>query len=107
MVEEVISNLVSNSIKYSSAGSNILVSIIENDTQVTILVSDRGIGIPDIDKNKIFEAFQRASNVENIHGTGLGLSISKQFIEQHGGTITFQSKVGEGTTFTVVLPKQH
>ena len=65
---------------------------------------DYGIGIPKKDQASLFESFSRASNVGDIDGTGLGLVIVKQFIEMHGGTISFQSEVHKGTTFTIAIP---
>ncbi|HEY9872661.1 MAG TPA: sensor histidine kinase, partial [Candidatus Obscuribacterales bacterium] len=64
---------------------------------------DEGIGIPEADKERIFERFHRASNVGSISGTGLGLSIIKQAVELHGGSISLESEVGVGTTFTVCI----
>ncbi len=63
---------------------------------------DHGIGIPAADQERIFEAYQRASNVGSISGTGLGLKIVEDCAELHGGTVTFES--GKGTAFTVRLP---
>ena len=65
---------------------------------------EAGIGIPKKDQASLFESFSRASNVGDIDGTGLGLVIVKQFIEMHGGTISFQSEVHKGTTFTIAIP---
>jgi signal transduction histidine kinase len=67
-------------------------------------IEDRGIGIPETDRARLFEAFHRADNVGQIHGTGLGLVIAKRCCDLHGGTITFESEEGRGTTFHVNLP---
>ncbi len=104
MIDEVISNLLTNSFKYSEAGTTIDVIIKRKDKGYTIEITDRGLGIAEEAQNKIFDAFWRAPNVKNIHGTGLGLAISRKFIQMHGGDITFISKVNQGTTFTVFLP---
>ncbi|AFY69580.1 multi-sensor signal transduction histidine kinase [Thalassoporum mexicanum PCC 7367] len=69
-----------------------------------IKVSDRGIGIPKIDQENLFESFYRAKNVGNISGTGLGLAIVKKAVDLQGGRISFQSEVNRGTTFTIELP---
>jgi signal transduction histidine kinase len=66
-------------------------------------VRDRGIGIPDADRGRLFHAFHRGGNVGRRPGTGLGLVIVKRCVELHGGEITVQSRVGEGTTVTVTL----
>ncbi len=67
-------------------------------------IQDCGIGIPAEDLPRLFESFHRASNVGTIPGTGLGLAIVKKCVDLHGGQITVNSIVGEGTTFTVTLP---
>ena len=67
-------------------------------------IQDQGIGIPEADQKRLFESFYRASNVQSIQGTGLGLVIVKRCVEAHQGEITVTSKVGEGTTFTIILP---
>jgi signal transduction histidine kinase len=72
--------------------------------QAIFQVKDYGIGIPKESQEKLFESFHRASNVGNIQGTGLGLSIVKRMVDLSGGEITFNSEVGVGTTFTVILP---
>jgi len=69
-----------------------------------IEVQDRGIGIPEADRGRLFEAFHRATNVGQVPGTGLGLLIVKRCVDLHQGSIGFESVVGEGTTFTVRLP---
>jgi signal transduction histidine kinase len=67
-------------------------------------VQDHGIGIPERDRARLFEAFHRASNVGETPGTGLGLLIVKRCVDMHHGTVAVQSKEGEGTKFTVRLP---
>jgi PAS domain S-box-containing protein len=105
MINEVISNLITNSIKYSNPGTEIKLSLHENKKGFTIEITDSGIGIPEDAQKKIFDAFWRGSNVGDIHGTGLGLALSQKFVQIHGGEITFKSKVDEGTSFFVFLPK--
>jgi signal transduction histidine kinase len=73
--------------------------------QITFRVQDHGIGIPEADRKRLFRTFHRASNVRQIPGTGLGLAIVKQSVKLHGGTVSFESKEGVGTAFTVVLPQ--
>ena len=67
-------------------------------------VQDNGIGIPEADRARLFEAFHRAHNVGDIPGTGLGMAIVKRAVDALDGTITFESRFGVGTTFTVRLP---
>lgn len=105
LLKQVLSNLVSNGIKYSPEDSRIVLSINANPMDVEIQVSDNGIGIPAKDQEFIFSTFFRASNVSRVPGTGIGLALVKQIIDVHDGTIGFRSKVNEGTTFTIKLPR--
>ena len=74
------------------------------ESQFRLRVSDCGIGIPNADQGRLFEAFHRGSNVGNVKGTGLGLAITKEAVELHGGTITVESKLGVGSNFDVRIP---
>ena len=69
-----------------------------------ITVADQGIGIPEVDQERLFQSFHRAGNVGNIAGTGLGLSIVREAVICHNGSITVTSQEGQGSTFTVILP---
>jgi signal transduction histidine kinase len=104
IVRTILINLLSNAVKYSPQGGTVRLNLVLQDSQAIFQVQDSGIGIPEKDKQHLFEAFHRASNVGNISGTGLGLAIIKQAVELHGGSITCESKLGVGTTFTVCLP---
>lgn len=99
-------NLIGNAIKYTLPGGRVNVSLEQADDEVVITVCDTGIGIPEVDLPHLFEEFYRASNVKRsgITGTGLGLAIVKDLVERYKGRISVRSKLGEGTTFTVVLP---
>ncbi len=77
-----------------------------DENQITIKVQDAGIGIPSEDIKHLFEPFHRAKDVGTISGTGLGLSITKQAVDLHHGTITPESILDVGTTFTVSFPKE-
>jgi PAS domain S-box-containing protein len=103
LVRQIITNLVSNAIKYSPPGSRVQVSL-ACDQAILLTVQDEGFGIPQEDQKHLFEPFYRASNIGNISGSGLGLAIAKHAVELHGGTITFVSQVGVGTTFKVSIP---
>ena len=100
----ILGNLVGNALKYSPAGAEVSLDIEGDDQAIVFRVADRGMGIPAEDQPRIFESFHRARNVGNVQGTGLGLSIVKQCVDLHGGTVTFESKVGLGTTFVVRIP---
>ena len=104
LMRQVISNLVSNAIKYSPKDKPIEVSLEFTSDSLILSVSDEGIGIPEADLQHLFEPFHRAINVGAISGTGLGLVITKESVELHHGTITVDSRVGIGTTFTITMP---
>jgi PAS domain S-box-containing protein len=107
-LRQMLDNLVGNSIKYTPEGGDISVSVEAKDDQVILRVSDTGSGIPPADQPHIFEKFYRASNVANVvPGSGLGLAIVKSIVDNHEGRIWVESIVGQGTTFTVVLPAYH
>ena len=106
LMRQIVTNLLSNGLKYSPEGTPLRVTLSCPDAQVLILqVADQGIGIPAADQANLFEAFHRASNVGTIAGTGLGLAIVRRAVELHGGTIDFTSAEGQGTTFTITLPR--
>jgi len=104
LIRYVIVNLLTNALKYSPDGGDVVLRLAREHEQILIQVEDRGIGVPEQDKAALFGAFHRASNVGEIEGTGLGLTIVKQAVELHHGSISFESQVGLGTVFTVALP---
>lgn len=104
LMRRIIGNLVSNALKYSPPDAAVQLALSRDAKHVTCQISDQGIGIPPDDLKRLFEPFHRASNVGTIGGTGLGLSIAREAVLTHGGTIKVESEVGQGTTFTVVLP---
>ncbi len=104
LLRHILGNLVANAAKYSPAGSEVMLNIRRNLTEVVLNVIDRGIGIPAKDRARLFEAFHRCSNVGDTPGTGLGLVIVKRCVDLHGGTIEIESETGRGTTFIVHLP---
>ncbi len=105
-IEQVLDNLVENALKYTPAGAPPEVRVSTVDGWAHLVVIDHGIGIPEADRQRIFERFFRASNAQSITDTGLGLGlyICRRIVEEHGGRIWFEPTVGGGTTFTVVLP---
>jgi PAS domain S-box-containing protein len=104
LMRQIISNLVSNAIKYSPPDKPVLIHLEFTAEAVVLSVSDQGIGIPDSDQKHLFEPFHRAGNVGTISGTGLGLVITQEAVELHRGTLSFESQVGVGTTFTIRIP---
>lgn len=104
-LKHIVSNLVTNALKYTTNGKDTHITIEEKDDNIIFTVADQGIGIPEDDVKRLFSNFFRASNVGKIAGTGLGLHIAKQSVDNLFGDIKVSSVVGEGTTFVVTLPK--
>lgn len=103
LLRHVFRNLVVNAVKYSPAGSEVRLRIRRDGKAAVFEVIDRGIGVPEKDRARLFEAFHRCSNVGDTPGTGLGLVIVKRCVDLHGGTIDLESEPGIGTTFIVRL----
>jgi signal transduction histidine kinase len=105
-LRQVLTNLVSNAIKYTPDGGRVRLSARSDDGRVLVQVADTGIGISAEDMPRVFDRFFRAQNVvlQEIEGTGLGLSIVKSLVERHGGQVWLESAPGEGTTFYFTLP---
>lgn len=106
-VHLILTNLVSNALKYTPAGGRVRVALAGTEEEAVIAVSDTGIGIPARDLPKLFTEFFRASNAKKrtTAGTGLGLAILKRLVGAHGGAIDVASVENEGSTFTVRLPR--
>lgn len=104
ILKNVLFNLISNAIKYSNPEGVITCKLRTHQNNLIIDIKDQGIGIPENEQKYMFERFFRASNVETIQGTGLGLNIVKRYVELLGGEISFKSKLGVGTTFTIIIP---
>ncbi|MDX2159977.1 MAG: HAMP domain-containing sensor histidine kinase [bacterium] len=105
LMQQICTNLIQNAVKYSPEHSTVSVNLTCSDEEIMLQVSDQGIGIPAKDLEQIFDSFYRGSNVGETPGTGIGLSVVKLAVELHGGTIRVDSQVGQGTTFTVRLPR--
>ena len=105
-IERVLLNLLSNAIKFSNKGGTIRVNLIKNDDILRIEVEDNGIGIKEDNLHKIFDKFVQLDSTmtRKNEGTGIGLSIVKSFVELHNGNISVESKINEGSIFTVDLP---
>ena len=104
-MDQVVTNLVDNALKYSEADAAIEVAVTEEETEVVLTVADRGIGLDAEAADRLFEAFGRGRNAEHRQGLGLGLYISHRIVEQHGGRIEARARDGGGTVFTVRLPR--
>jgi two-component system, OmpR family, phosphate regulon sensor histidine kinase PhoR len=107
-LRQMVANLVDNAIKYTPEGGVVQVRVQEEGEQLIFTVIDTGVGIGPADQPYVFDKFYRSANVREtgIQGTGLGLSIVKGIAEDHGGRVWVESKLGHGTMFVVVLPKQ-
>jgi PAS domain S-box-containing protein len=106
-IRQVLSNLVSNAIKFSPAGTEVTLAARAKETEVEISVSDRGIGIAADTLPKLFTKFYRVDSEETraVGGTGLGLALVKEIVEAHGGRVWVESTLGEGSTFSFTLPR--
>ncbi|GEP48731.1 two-component sensor histidine kinase [Microbacterium saccharophilum] len=102
---EAVGNLIANAIAYSPAGGQVGVGVKRADDHVEIAVTDRGIGIPEAEQERVFERFYRADQARSRRtgGTGLGLSIVKHAVQRHGGEVLLWSRPGRGSTFTIRL----
>ncbi len=103
-IDQVLTNLLTNAVKYAPDAPFITVKAHHDDSDIFISVQDEGLGIHEDDLPNMFEQFFRAKTSTGIAGTGIGLNIVKQIIDYHGGDISLTSEVGVGTTFTVRLP---
>ena len=104
-LERVLDNLLGNAVKFSPQGGRIGVRIDVADSHAVMVVCDEGVGIPAEDLQRIFDPFQRGSNVEGrIGGTGIGLTSTRRIVERHRGRIEVNSTPGHGSAFTVYLP---
>jgi K+-sensing histidine kinase KdpD len=106
LVKQVFINLISNAVKFSPNDARIFIEAVEDAVAVKVIVTDEGVGIPEEDLQNIFKQFYQVRRGAG-EGVGLGLAIVKNIIEQHGGYVTCSSRLGEGSTFTFTLPKEH
>ena len=109
LLRQMLFNLLSNAIKFTPRGGSVTVTARRTpDGPLRVAVSDTGIGITPEDQARVFESYHRAANttVRRIEGSGLGLSLVQAMVELHGGAVTVQSVVGQGSTFTLVFPRE-
>jgi signal transduction histidine kinase len=104
LLRHIFTNLLSNAVKYSPPDQRVDFVVEQDGDQAVCRITDRGCGIPEGDRKRLFQAFHRGSNVRQIPGTGLGLLIVQRCVDLHGGEICYESVEGQGTTFTVQLP---
>ena len=108
LLEQALINLISNAIRYTDAFGNITASIAISGIETVISITDTGCGIGATDLPRIFERFYRVDKARSRQGggTGLGLSIVKHIAMVHGGRVDVSSKIGEGSTFRIIIPRQ-
>ena len=105
LLRHVLSNLLGNAVRYSPAGTKVTLRVSGTAERLVLIVEDQGVGIPASDRDRIFEPFERGSNVGAIKGSGLGLTIVKRMTELMGGTITIDPTATEGTRFLLSFPQ--
>jgi signal transduction histidine kinase len=99
-------NLLDNAVKYSPDRKTVWVDVSQDDGRLAIAVRDQGVGIPAVEREMVFQKFIRgtSSNGSGIKGTGIGLAMVKHIVEAHGGEVRVESEVGQGSTFTILIP---
>lgn len=107
-LRQMLLNLLSNAIKFSESGTRVNLSVTHDENYVYLSVRDEGIGIPEQQQSLLFQPFQQldSSLARHHEGTGLGLALTRKLAELHGGTVTCYSNPGQGSEFTIVLPRQ-
>jgi PAS domain S-box-containing protein len=105
ILRSILSNLVSNAVKFSLPAEPIMITAVGDDEHVTIQVCDHGIGIPQHELGRVTEAFYRGTNIPEVDGIGLGLTVVEDAVKRLGGTLNIESVLHEGTTVTVTLPR--
>jgi signal transduction histidine kinase len=107
-LEHVFSNIVTNAINYNRPGGKVIIKFHQENDSIAIDISDSGVGIAEKDIPFLFDQFYRVKRAETQHikGTGLGLPIAKKIVDAHNGSIRVNSILNEGTTFTILLPKE-
>ncbi|MGO9424896.1 MAG: ATP-binding protein [Steroidobacteraceae bacterium] len=104
LLSQLFSNLLSNAVKYSPDGGLIQITAAQDGTQIAVVIEDQGIGIPEADRERVFERYYRGSNTSGICGTGVGLSLVRMIVDLHKGTVSVESREGEGSRFTIRFP---
>ncbi len=107
LIRQIIRNILSNAMKFSPVGSTISIEILDLGNDIAVTIKDSGLGIPESEKENIFEPFHKSGRTENISGIGLGLSIARNAVEALNGKINLESREYAGTKFGVVLPKKY
>jgi two-component system, OmpR family, sensor kinase len=104
LLSQAFGNLLSNAVKYSPDGGLIRVTAVQDNAQIIVVVEDHGIGIPERDRQRVFERYYRGSNTSGIVGSGVGLYLISTIVDLHKGSVALDSREGEGSRFTLRLP---
>ena len=104
-MKQVLSNLIGNAIKFTNFKGTIKVDVVQEPQSMTIKIVDNGIGIEREDIPHIFERFYKADRSRGYEGTGLGLAIARHIVQSHGGSLSVESQIGEGSEFRIILPQ--
>jgi len=105
LLRRVLTNLLTNAIKFTPTGGKVELEVTENDENFYFSVRDNGPGIPCDEQERIFDLYTRGADVRQIEGSGVGLAFCKLAVEAHGGRIWLDSAPGEGATFTFTIPR--
>ena len=103
-LDQAITNLVSNALKYSPDGGEVRVCVARHDGAAVLRVCDEGLGIAPDEQARLFRPYARGQAARGVEGTGLGLYVTSQVVARHGGTIAVESVLGAGSVFTIRLP---
>jgi signal transduction histidine kinase len=106
LLGQLFGNLLSNAVKYSPHGGLIEATVAQDGAHVAVMIEDHGIGIPDNDRQRVFERYYRGSNTSGIVGSGVGLHLVETIVKLHKGTIVLDSRESEGSRFIIRLPAQ-
>jgi two-component system OmpR family sensor kinase len=101
---QLFTNLLSNAVKYSPDGGLIQITAAQDGTRIAVVIEDHGIGIPEPDRERVFERYFRGSNTSGIVGSGVGLQLVRTIVDLHNGSIALDTREGEGSRFTIRLP---
>jgi two-component system sensor histidine kinase KdpD len=104
MIDEVLTNLMENAVKYTPAGSALDIHILRTDGAQQLRVVDHGPGIPELERDRVFDKFYRLRRKGAASGSGLGLAVCKGFVEAHDGRIWIENTPGGGATFCIEIP---
>ncbi len=108
-LKQLLYNLLANALKFTPEGGEVRVTVRRQGDSIVLAVSDTGVGIPEDEREKIFESFYQVDSTlsKTAQGTGLGLAVVRQIAELHGGTVRVDSELGQGSSFVVTLPQPH